>query len=219
MTTDDRTRADILRDWFIGVLTPAARRLDRMHPNSMSLVALAVGVAAGACYWQGHRLPVLFAVGGLLAGASGVLDGLDGVMARLHGRTSRLGDFLDHFYDRLVEIAIFGGLALSPYSSLVLGLGVVIVVVLNSYLGTQIQASFGRRFYTGVGKAELFAALVVGSLLLAFNPDVSLTVLELQLTPIDLFFLLVVVMAMQAMVHRVRLAHRLAGEERGAGEA
>jgi phosphatidylglycerophosphate synthase len=203
-----------MRDWFVARLTPLARRLGGIPPNVISLASLVTGCAAGLAFWHGHRAPVLYAVGGGLVAASGVLDGLDGVVARLHGRSSALGDFLDHVFDRVVNVAVLLGLALSPHASLALGLGATVAVLLNSYLGTQIHASFGRRDYTGLGKAELFVALVLLSLLLALGPDIELHLFGWEISPVDAFFILVGVLAVQAMVHRVRLAARLA---RGSG--
>ncbi len=203
-----------MRDWFIGVLTPLARRLGDVRPNAISVASLLTGCLAGTAFWLGSRVPALYAAGGVLVALSGILDGLDGVVARLHGRSSALGDFLDHVFDRVVNVGILVGLALSPHASLELGLVATIAVLLNSYLGTQIHASFGRRDYSGLGKAELFVALVLLSFLLALCPDMVLHVLGREISPIDVFFLLVGALALQAMVHRVRLAARLA---RGSG--
>ena len=121
-----------------------------------------------------------------------------------------IGDFLDHFFDRVVNIFILGGLALSPFASTSLGLGVTILVVLNSYLGTQIEASFGRRYYSGMGKLELFLGLIAISVALALVPQATLTVVGRDLSLLDLFFVVVGVMSLQAMGHRLRLAARLA---------
>jgi len=37
----------------------------------------------------------------------------------------------------------------------------MIVVMLNGYVGTQIEASFGHRSYEGVGRGEFVLALIV----------------------------------------------------------
>lgn len=191
------------------MLEPLARSLGRVHPNAVSLFALLTGVLAGAAYWLTALHPAWFFAGGLLVALSGILDGLDGVMARLQGRETTLGDFLDHFFDRLVEVAILGGLALSPHATTTLGLAALVGVLLNSYLGTQIQASFGDRHYTGPGKAHFVVGLVVGSLVWGIMPGTSLPVLGRGLSLVDLFFILVGLMSVHALAHRLRLAVRL----------
>jgi phosphatidylglycerophosphate synthase len=176
----------------------------------VTLFALLTGCLAGVAYALTGRAAGYFLLGGLLVAVSGIADGLDGVMARLHGRTSTLGDFLDHFFDRLVEVAILGGLALSPHATTTLGLGVLVGVLLVSYLGTQIVASFGARHYTGFGKAELFVGLVLVSTVLGVLPDASIRLLGRERFLVDLFFAVVALSTVQALVHRLRLAVRLA---------
>lgn len=187
-----------------------ARRLATVNPNTISVLALIVGVAAGLSYWSTRFDSRCFLLGGLLVAISGIGDLLDGDVARLTGRTSPLGDFLDHFFDRLVNMSILGGLAVSPYSRTSLGLAVTILVLLNSYLGTQIEASFGRRSYSGLGKLELFLGLIGISGVLAFMPHASFNVAGREISLLDAFFLLVGSLSIQAMGHRLRLAGRLA---------
>ena len=126
-------------------LTPLGQRLSGVNPDVVTVTAALVGCMAGAAYASAGVGSWLYLAGGVLVVLSGLLDGLDGVVARLGGRTSRWGDFLDHFLDRVVEIAILAGLAVSPGATTTFGLAVALVVVLNSYLGTQIHASFEKR--------------------------------------------------------------------------
>ncbi len=141
---------------------------------------------------------------------SGLADALDGIVARQQHRTTVLGDFLDHFFDRVVEVAVMVGLAVSRGATPSLGVAATLAVVLNSYLGTQIHASFGTRDYTGLGKGQFVAGLVVGSVVLAAFPDVVVPVSGTFLSGVDLLLGLIGVLAVQAMVHRLRLALRLA---------
>jgi phosphatidylglycerophosphate synthase len=179
----------------------------------VSVFALLTGCLAGVAYALTRLSPGYFFLGGLLAAVSALADGLDGVMARLHGRTSTLGDFLDHFFDRLVEVAILGGLALSPHATTTLGLAVLVGVLLTSYLGTQIQASFGARHYTGLGKAELFVGLVLASAVLGVTPNASIPFLGREVSLVDALFAVVGLSTVHALVHRLRLAMRLASGE------
>ncbi len=204
---------------YLACLEPLARGLSRVHPNWMTLAALGLGVLAGTTYWLTRLHPLFFVAAAGLVTLAGIADSLDGMMARMHNRRSRRGDFLDHFLDRVVDVAVLGGLALTPHATTSFGLAVIIVVVLNAYLGTQIEASFQRRFYTGLGKAELFVGLVVGSVVLAILPDAALPLGGRRFPLVDVFFLVVGILAVQAIVHRFRLALRLAAEADGAGGA
>src|SRR5512140_3185489 len=87
-----------------------------------------------------------------------------------------MGDFADHFGDRLVEIAV------SPHANRTLGLYVVVVTLLHSYLGTQIEASFGSRRHDGPGKAEHFVALIAYALAVALFPELSFPVGDLSVS-------------------------------------
>jgi phosphatidylglycerophosphate synthase len=204
-----------IRDWFYALITPLARPLMRFHPTAITVAAVVVGCLAGAAYALAARGSWLYLAGGVLALVSGLADAFDGIVARETGRTSTMGDFLDHFGDRLVEIALLAGLAAAPAATTSFGLAVVILVLLNSYLGTQLEASFGRRDYTGLGKGQLFVGLVVVSVALAVAPEAVISLAARSVSVLDLFFALVGLATVQAITHRLRQAFRSAraGEE------
>lgn len=203
------TRTQAIRDFFYPLLAPFARYLAGMSPNTISVLALAAGLAAGACYWATHWSSWFYLAGAALVIISGVGDCFDGIVARETGRETVFGDFLDHFFDRIVNMAIFAGLAFSPNATPALGLAVAILILLNSYLGTQIQASFGSRDYSGLGKAQLFIALVTGSVALFFLPEARFSLAGVDVSLLDALLGVIGLATLQAMVHRVRLAVRL----------
>jgi archaetidylinositol phosphate synthase len=209
------SRRSTIRDFFYPLLTPFARRLAGLSPNTISVIALVAGLAAGGCYWATRWSPWFYLAGAALVIISGLGDCFDGIVARETGRETVFGDFLDHFFDRIVNMAIFAGLAFSPTASPSLGLSVAILILLNSYLGTQIQASFGSRDYSGFGKAQLFIALVVGSLALFLVPAGSIRLAGLDISLLDALFGLIGLATLQAIVHRVRLAVRLSATAEG----
>lgn len=190
--------------------TPLARRMSTVDPNTLTVVSLTAGVAAGLAFALAGRGPGYYAAAGILVAVSGSADALDGLVARLHGRTSAAGDFLDHAGDRLVEVCLLVGIAASPGASAVFGLAVVILTLLNSYLGTQIEATFGRRAYTGLGKAEQFIGLVMFAAVLAIAPDLALSLGGLPFGAADALFALLGAGAVAGLVHRVRLGVSLA---------
>ena len=89
--------------------------------------------------------------------------------------------------------------------------------MLNSYLGTQIEASFGQRYYGGLGKAELFVALVAASVVLACLPGFTIPIAGRSLSLINLLFGLLCVFTTLGLIHRFRYALRLCAAEDGEG--
>lgn len=194
------------------MFTPLARILANVAPNAITAVSLVTGCLAGAAFAAARLGTGWYLVGGALVAISGTCDSLDGLVARLSGRTSRTGDFLDHFGDRVINVAIFTGLAFSPGATPVIGLGSLVITQLNSYLGTQIEATFGVRYYGGLGKAELFVGLIVGSVVLFLLGGRRLPLGDTGLAPADLLFGLLALGALSGLVHRFRHALRLCAE-------
>ena len=203
-----------LREWWYGRLEPLAGPLLGLHPNTISTASLVMGVAAGAAFALARYHQALFLAGAGLVLLSGLADCFDGIVARRTGQTSATGDFLDHVYDRLVDAAVLGGLALAPAANVTLGLWATIMALLNSYLGSQIVASFGRRHYGGLGKGQLFALLVLVAVVLGVQPDLAVEVAGRRVGVLDLFFATVCCGAVVAIAGRIRLGLRL-GREAG----
>lgn len=204
-----------MREFFINLFTPLARYLRGVHPNTLTLIGVVTGGLAGVSYALAGYGAVFYLLGGALVGVSGAADSLDGIVARMYGRTSRTGDFMDHFFDRVVNIAIFTGLAFSPGASPILGLLTVIVVMLNSYLGTQIEASFGKRYYGGVGKAELFVGIIIGSVVLSAFQGAVFPVAGHSVSLVDVFFVLMGLSTLLGLLHRFRYALQLCALDEG----
>lgn len=195
---------NVWRDRLNRWLAPVARRFP-LPPNAISLLALLLNVAAAACLARRLFLAAIvpIAVGGLL-------DALDGAVARAQNKSSRFGDFLDHCLDRiadtLVAAAWMAGSGVRP----LLLVAAVIAVMMNGYTGTQLEATFGRREYETIGRAQFVLALIVFPLVshLLFasgwerNAFASLTIAEWMT-------LLLVAFAVLGIVQRFALARRL----------
>jgi phosphatidylglycerophosphate synthase len=198
-----------MREWFIVLFTPLARGLTRVHPNTLTWGALASGLLAAICYRLTAMDQRFYLAAALMIAISGAADSLDGIVARMYHRTSVAGDFLDHFCDRVVDGALFVGLAFSAGTDTVPGLLVAVLILLNGNLGTQIKASFGHRPYRGGGKAELFVGMVLFSLLLGLAPA-DLERFRLGgMTMTDIFLLIVAAATVASMMARLRLATEL----------
>ncbi len=205
-----------MRQFFITLFTPLARRFGWVHPNTLTILSLITGVLAGIALLATHLHPAFFIMAAAMIGLSGTCDSLDGIIARMNHQTTQMGDFLDHFFDRIVEIFIFVGLSLSPGANTIFGLLVIVLILLNGYLGTQIEASFGQRYYGGGGKAELFVALVLGCFMLGFWPGISLKLGQLKITVENLFFAGLCLATVISLVKRLLyVRHHFVGEIAG----
>lgn len=83
----------------------------RVRPNAMTLVCLALGLAAAWSF--ASPAPVRQLAGGLLFLLHSILDGCDGELARLKFQESRLGAVLDFWGDNLVHVAVFSAFAVA----------------------------------------------------------------------------------------------------------
>ncbi|MEV4474385.1 CDP-alcohol phosphatidyltransferase family protein [Nonomuraea salmonea] len=86
----------------------AARR--GLTPNQVTLISIALGVAAAACFATGDR-PWMVA-GGVLIYFAFVFDCVDGQVARYARKFGVLGAWLDATFDRFKEYVVFAGLAI-----------------------------------------------------------------------------------------------------------
>ncbi|NJL05137.1 MAG: CDP-alcohol phosphatidyltransferase family protein [Chloroflexaceae bacterium] len=97
-----RPLKDVLLTWLV-------RPFARVHPNTITVLAFLVGLAAAGALVQQHYLWGL--VGWLL---SRLLDGLDGAVARAYGKQSDFGGYLDILLDfaiyALIPLALVVGL-------------------------------------------------------------------------------------------------------------
>ncbi|HEX9985494.1 MAG TPA: CDP-alcohol phosphatidyltransferase family protein [Thermoanaerobaculia bacterium] len=140
-----------LARWF----SPLARRCP-ISPNAISLIALALNLIAATLLWQRY---FILAIAFLLVG--GLADAFDGIVARVQQKTSRYGDFLDHFADRVSDTFLAAGWLLGNPIRLEIVVICLIVVMLNGYIGTQIEATWRERNYESVGRGEFVLALIV----------------------------------------------------------
>lgn len=137
--------------WF----TPAARRFP-LSPNTISLIALAINAAAAVLLYQRW---FFIAIAMIVAG--GFADAFDGIVARVQNKASRYGDFLDHFADRVSDTLLLAGWLLGNAVRVEIAIGAVIAVMLNGYIGTQLEATWRQREYDSLGRGEFVLALIV----------------------------------------------------------
>ncbi|HSP16922.1 MAG TPA: CDP-alcohol phosphatidyltransferase family protein [Thermoanaerobaculia bacterium] len=185
-------------------LAPMARRCP-VSPNAISIIALLLNLtAAGLLYSRWFLVAIVFiAIGG-------TCDAFDGIVAREQQRATRFGDFLDHVLDRVSDSALAAGWMIGSGVGQDLTILAVIGIMLNGYIGTQIEASYGQRNYDSVGRGEFVLALIV-------FPIVSFILLSngwseqryAALTIADWMTVLLILFALLGIVQRMALASRL----------
>jgi phosphatidylglycerophosphate synthase len=186
--------------WF----TPLARR-SPLSPNAITAIALALNlVAAGLLYRRYFLLAIVFIALG------GVCDALDGIVARVQEKSTRFGDFLDHIGDRVSDSAIAVGWMIGSGVRQELTVIALIAVMLNGYIGTQIEATYGQRHYENVGRGEFVLALIVFpimSSILATNGWMAMRFVTLTIA--EWLTVLLIAFAILGIVQRLGLASRL----------
>ena len=196
---------DRLQAWF----TPLAQRIP-LSPNAITVIALLINVAAAAALASAAQRPSLFVAGVVLLTIGGLADALDGIVARVRGLESAFGDFLDHCADRLSDVLLAAGWCIGSGVAHWITLTVAIAVLLNGYVGTQLEATWHARDYTTVGRGEFVLALVVYpivSYILADNGWGG--VVAGAFTIAELMALLLIAFAVLGIVQRIRLAASL----------
>lgn len=155
----------------------AARLPPWVNSDHLTLLGFAAMVAAGACYALTQRDPRWLHAVNVLLVVNWFGDSLDGTLARHRNRLRpRYGFYVDHIVDMYGFFALLGGLALSPYMSRWVALGLLVVYYMLSihiYLSTYTEGVF-KIAYGKVGGTELRLAVIVGNLVLLVKPYVTL---------------------------------------------
>jgi len=148
-----------------------------VNSDHLTLLGLAAMFLAGVSFWAGRWTPyALFGVVLCLA-LNWLGDSLDGTLARVRDRQRpRYGFYVDHVVDVFGAAFLMIGLALSPYMSTMVGLGLLLVYLMLSaeiYLATHTVGIF-RISYWKFGGTELRILLAAGTVYALYHPEVSL---------------------------------------------
>ncbi|HYR29040.1 MAG TPA: CDP-alcohol phosphatidyltransferase family protein [Thermoanaerobaculia bacterium] len=191
---------DRLHRWF----APAARR-SPLSPNAITLLALGFSLVAAYLLHQRHFLLAI-----VFVSLGGLADAFDGIVARVQGKTSRFGDFLDHFCDRVSDVFLLSGWLIGNGVRTEIAIAGIVASVLNAYIGTQLEATFHQRTYESVGRGEFVLALVVFPIIshILFANGWETARLG-GLTTAECLTLLLVAGAVAGIGQRVALARRL----------
>ncbi len=156
------------------LLRAIARRLPRaISSDHLTTLGVLGATAAGIAYALSAAHPAwLWAASAALV-LNWLGDSLDGTLARVrHAERPRYGYYLDHIVDAYSTAAIGIGLGLSPFFSLGIALGLVVVYLalsINVYLESAVFGAF-RLGYGRLGPTEVRLILFVVNTTLFFLP-------------------------------------------------
>lgn len=116
--------------------------LGSVHPNVISLIALAFGLLAAAVVTQ-----QMYAIGLVLWLINRILDGIDGLAARVHGKQSDFGGYLDLLLDFIVYLTFPIAFVVAEPSTVKLWalVGLLSIYVLNTLSWTVLSALLEKR--------------------------------------------------------------------------
>jgi archaetidylinositol phosphate synthase len=148
-----------------GLLEPTLTRIGQrfastgLSANSWTGVGLAVSVLAALVYGSNGILNfsptpwnLAAVVGGILLLLSGFFDIVDGSVARVTRQISKKGAFLDSVFDKVAEVAIFGGIAFGQLADsfwCLIALGMSLLV---SYTRARAESLGGKLKGVGIGE-------------------------------------------------------------------
>ena len=160
---------DSKRESFDRYVSAVARPFRKTDPNALSALALVFALGFGLFYYLSSNLSIM--IGIFLLILSSIFDAIDGKVARMRRLSSKRGDLVDHFFDRVADIFMIVGMGLSAFSSPIYALVGLEGVLLTSYMGTQSQALGIGRDYSGlVGRADRLIAILVFSIIQVVYP-------------------------------------------------
>jgi archaetidylinositol phosphate synthase len=193
-------------------LTPLARRMKNIEPNTLTWYAFLFAVLAGICFYLSNIWLLLLADLFILLNA--LFDALDGKVAKIMGKVSTRGDFLDHVLDRYADAFIIGGIMFSVYCHWIIGLMGLLGVIFASYLGTQSQAVGCGRDYRGIlGRADRLVILIIAPIiqfLVSFGMNGRIWIF----TPLEYVMLWFAIAGQLTAVQRARATWRELGKKR-----
>ena len=156
-----RNLARRITDPIVGILSKSG-----ITPNALTIINLALNIAAACIIATGHFLP-----GGILVLVAGLFDILDGALARFVKQTTRFGAILDSVADRISKAAILCGLLVwyIPQQGTSLEILFIFIVLIGSFLVSYIRArAEGLGWQCQVGlftRAERVIVLATGLLI------------------------------------------------------
>jgi len=189
------------------LLNKIARPFLTINPDVLSVLALISSLVGGIALFLSHSEQVTthlyLLVASIFVLLNGLFDAIDGKVAKLTNKASKRGDFLDHAFDRFADVFIVGGLALSSWTRLDIGLIALSAMLLTSYMGTQAQAVGAKRNYGGLmGRADRLILLTIFPVLQYLQTLYPQYQLPYQISVLDLLLLILAFVGTLTVIQR-----------------
>lgn len=150
------------------IVKPLVKILSHIHPNVITWVSLfSSGIAGWCCYKSEMRWAlVLVPIFILLRMGCNLLDGM---VARERNLASSKGEALQEAIDRFADVFIVLGITFSVYGNIKLGIFVISIMLISSYLGILKKAVGGKREFGGIlGKVDRLFFIIIFSIIQYF---------------------------------------------------
>jgi CDP-diacylglycerol---glycerol-3-phosphate 3-phosphatidyltransferase len=146
----------------------------KIHPTYINLFGLLSALTTSALLIKSPQTTWLLFLIPLPANTRTACNALDGLVARRLKVADNFGEVLNEFIDRVSDTAIFTSIILLKSTNDRLGLAVLIVILLNSYLSILSKAAGGSRQYGGVmGKADRMIYVSIAAVIIGITKDPS----------------------------------------------
>ncbi|MEM3448105.1 MAG: CDP-alcohol phosphatidyltransferase family protein [Nitrososphaerota archaeon] len=139
-----------------------------VNPFTLTYMALVFSILSGCLYSLANLSETFVAIGGVVLLLSGFLDALDGELARATNRTTQKGSFLDSVFDKLGEISVSLGIAISGRVSSIIVTLFISCSLLVSYI--RAKADQHNINIAGVGVAERAERIIIIALASVLYP-------------------------------------------------
>lgn len=116
-----------------------------IHPNTITLISIIIGMAGGALFYVSEPFWVVLVAIALMVGAN-ILDCVDGQLARLTGIKSEVGRILDGLAGYLWFLTLYLAIALRVYDNS--GFWPIFIIALISMLSHALQAGITDYYKT-----------------------------------------------------------------------
>lgn len=150
------------------IISPLLKIFIRFHPNTITWLSLVFSVGAGFCYYKSSLKWTLF-LGIVFILLRIGCNLLDGMVARARNLSSSRGEALQEAIDRFADTFIMLGLIFSPSGNVKLGIFVIAIMLISSYLGILKKAVGGVREFGGMlGKVDRLVLIICASIVQIF---------------------------------------------------
>lgn len=192
-----RTTAHKATDWCV-------KR--KIHPNWISYASIVFAGSAAVCFVVSPQLPMLLLVACLLCIARLWCNMLDGMVAIAGNSTSRIGEIVNEFPDRISDVLIFVGVAHTPWCEPIIGYWAAIMSLLTAYTGILGQAVGAQREFSGtMSKPWRMAIIIFAATGFFFFPTLNRYLVDAGLPQImSIACLVVIVGCIQSIFVRLR---------------